>query len=125
MCPERFPSLGIDTVKSASAVGDEYEAAIDGRGREDVLLERVEPNQAIGGDVAGAGGIDTFQPGFVFAPPDVTAAGHIDAVFVKDRHAIEVTRTFAPVGIVLVNIGLRRRGIEVELPYLSKIGVVE
>src|SRR5437588_3575840 len=125
MCPERFSGLGINTMECASAVGDEYEAAINGRRGKDMLLERVGPNQAIGGDVASMGGIDTFQPGFVFAPPDVTAAGHINAVFVKDRHTIEVTGAFAPVAVIFVNVGLGRRGIEVELPNLSKIGVVE
>ena len=60
---------------------------------------------------------DALEPGLVLAPPDVPAAGHIEAVLVKDRHAEKVAGAFAAVGVVFVNVGFGGPGVKVELEY--------
>ena len=93
-----------------------------------MLLQRIGPHQtltpspsAIGWErVARRPGegrrVDALQPRLVLAPKIVATAGHIDAVPIKNGHAINVTRAFAAVAEVLVNVSLRRGRIEVELP---------
>src|SRR5207237_1066199 len=96
-----------------------------------VFLQRIRPHQAPhpvplpirwgeGGSAwtrLGQGcRVDALQRRLVLAPKVVATARYIEAIVVKDWHAINVTRAFAAVAEVLVNVSLRRGGIEVELP---------
>src|ERR1051325_4448906 len=64
--------------------------------------------------------MDTFKPRFIFAPPEITAAGHVQAAIVKDRHPAEVARAFPAIAVVAVDVRFRGGGIEIELPYLPE-----
>src|SRR5208283_5394996 len=85
--PTGSAGLRVHTMEYASAIGDECEALVDRRCTHDVLLQRVGPNEAIGGNVARAGGVNALEPRLILAPPDVTTAGHINPVVKEDRHA--------------------------------------
>ena len=80
-----------------------------------MFLQRIRPDQSVGGDVTCLRRVNTLEPGFVLAPEHVAAAGEIDAVPVKYRHSVKITRTFAAVAEVLMNIFLGRGRVEIEL----------
>src|ERR1017187_5436980 len=107
-------------MKDASAVGDEDKSTVNSGRAEDVLLQGIGPDEAIGSDVAGARDVKALKPGFVLAPPDVAAAGHVEAVVVEDGHAVEVAGALAAVAVEAVDVGLGRAGVEVELPHLAE-----
>src|SRR5713101_1735445 len=79
-------------------------------------LQRIRPPLAGARDIAAPVRVDALEPRLVLPPKGIATASHIDAVSVKDRHAINVTGTFAAVTVVAVHVLLRRRRVEVELP---------
>ena len=81
-----------------------------------MFLQRVRPHQAVRSGIARGRRVNTLEPGFVFAPPNIAAARDIDAAAVENRHAIEVAGAFAPIAVVVVNIGFRRTRIKIEMP---------
>src|SRR6266404_3452103 len=85
-----------------------------------MFLQRKRPNQCVARDVPFPGGIDAFQPGFVFPPPEVPASRDINPVLIKDRYGVEIARTLATVAVVLMNICFRAGWIKIELPNLLK-----
>ena len=120
--PTGFAGLGIHTMERAPTIGDEDQPLADrGRGQH-MFLQRIRPDQAGGRDVAGSGGVEALEPRLVLTPPDVPASGNVDAVVVEDGKAVEVTRAFTTVAVVLVNVCLRRSGVEVELPDFREEG---
>src|SRR6185437_4730440 len=92
--PIRFACPGIQTVKRAPAVGDKHKTIVNRRRGHDMLLQWIRPDQAVGRDVAGLCRVNTFQPCLVLAPEYVATPGHINAVSVKDGHAVKITRPF-------------------------------
>ena len=81
-----------------------------------MAFERIGPDQAVGGDVAGFGRVNALEPRLGFAPPKIAAAGDIKAVLMKNGHAVKIAGAFAAVADVLMNVSLGRGGIEIELP---------
>ncbi|MFM1943598.1 MAG: hypothetical protein RI897_2580 [Verrucomicrobiota bacterium] len=67
------------------------------------------------------GGVDAFEPGFIFTPPAVAAAGDVEPVLVEDRHAFDVGGAefgFAVFLVELVDIVLGGGGVAIEPPDL-------
>src|SRR5574339_616140 len=44
-----------------------------------MFFQGIRPDPAIGGDIAGFGGVDAFEPCFVLAPEEVATASDIEA----------------------------------------------
>ena len=80
-----------------------------------MFFESVRPDQAVGGNVAGFGGIDALEPSLVLAPPNIAAASDVQTIAVKDRHAVEIAWALLTIAQVFVNVGFRGRWIEIEL----------
>src|SRR6187399_311820 len=83
-----------------------------------MLFQRQGPDETVRRDVASLGRVNALKPRLVLAPPDVAAAGDIDAITMEDRHSVKIARALAAVGVVFVHLGFRRGRIEIELPYL-------
>lgn len=116
MRPMRLASAGIDTMELPAAICNEDEAIMNrGRGHH-VTFEPVRPNLSRAGNVAGLGCVNALEPRLIFAPEKVAAARDVDTIPVKDRHSVDVARAFAPIGVVTMDIFLRRARIEIELP---------
>src|SRR2546430_4586241 len=126
--PIRFSRLCIQTVERPSAIRDEDQIVVNRWRGHHMLLQRIRPHQTltpspspIGWErVAGSPGegrrVDALQPRLVLAPKVVATARYIDVIVVKDGHAINVTRAFAAVAEITMNLPLRRGRGEVELP---------
>src|SRR5688572_21984807 len=104
-------------MERSPAISDKHQAGINRRGRQNMLFERGGPNEPVGGNIARPGSVDAFQPGVIFSPPKVAAPGEVNAILMKDRHAIKIARTFAAVEVVLVDVGFWRFGIKIKFPH--------
>src|SRR6266852_1378859 len=119
--PIRLPGLRIEAMDLPAEVRDEQQPILHRHGAHHVPLQRIRPPLAGARDIAAPARVDALQPRLVLPPKRIAAASHIDAVFVKDRHAINVAGTFAAVAVVTVHVLLWRRRIEVELPDLLQL----
>ena len=107
-----------------AAVGNKYQVVRDCGGPHHVLLQGIRPDQAVRGDVAGSGRVNALEPSLILAPPDVPTARGVHAALVENGHAVEVTGAFPPVAVVLVDVGLGRARVEIELPdFLQRGGM--
>lgn len=82
------------------------------------------PEQSGIGDIALEGGVDAFEPGFIFPPPAVAAAGDVEAVLVEDGHAFDVGGAEFGLAIFLVelvDIFLGGGGVAIEPPDLFEV----
>src|SRR5690349_6505612 len=99
-------------MEHAAAIGDEDETVVNGGSGEDVFLERVAPDECVGGAAAGFCGVNALEPGFVLPPPKIAAASEVDAVFIEDGHVVEIARAFAAIAEIAVDVLLTSGGIE-------------
>ncbi len=82
-------------------------------------LEGDGPQKAGLGDIALERCVDAFQPGFIFAPPAVTAAGDVETVLVEHGHAFDIGGAefgFAVFLVEFVDIFLGGGGVAIEPP---------
>src|SRR5207245_3663586 len=119
--PIRLPGLRIEAVELPAEVRDEQQPILHRRGAHHVPLQRIRPPLAGARDIAAPVRVDALEPRLVLPPKRITAASHIDAVLIKDRHAINVAGTFAAVAVVAVHVLLWGRQVEVELPDLLQL----
>src|SRR5581483_8742845 len=128
MSPTDLAGFRVDAMELASAIGNEDQAIHDRRRSHHVLLQLIRPNLPVTGDIAGPGGIDTLEPRLVFAPPEVAAAGQVDAISIEYGHAVEVAGANLAIAVEAMHVGFRRVGIEIELPHFiqtNRLGVRE
>jgi len=112
--PNGFPSFGIEAMEHPAAVGNEEKIVGNGWCGHDVFLESVAPEESVGRNVASFSRINALEPGFVLAPPEVAAAGEVDAVAIEDGHRVEVARAFPSIAVVAVDVVLGGGRVEVE-----------
>src|SRR5258707_580532 len=103
------------------AIGDEHHAVVNRRCGKHVAFKRIRPDYAVGCNVTGFRWINALEPGFVLAPPKITAAGDIETIMIKHRHAVQIARALTTIAEVLMRIAFRCSRVEGELPNLLEL----
>src|SRR5438045_1244457 len=114
MGPAGSARLCIDAMEEAARIGNEHQFISNRRRGQNMFLQRIRPEQTIRCNISRLRGIDAFKPSLVLAPPNVAATGNIKMISIKNRHAINVARTFTSVAVEFMNIGLRGTRVKVE-----------